>query len=415
MRTRLLLSLLLATAPLLGDDVEESRRHQKAAMEAFQAKDHAGFLEHIRKASDLRPQHPTLLYQLAGALDRNGKWDEAIHVLERVASMGFVYDAARDFPDPRYAKTVARFKDNTRTLGAPAQAFVVDRVGMIPEGLAFDGKRFFVGSVRLKTIFAIEPDKPPVVFATAPYGVFGMVADPKRGILWATTSAIPQVEGFAEADAGKSALLKIDLASGKVLETLRAEGAEGHHFGDVALAPDGEVYVSDGRTPVVYRVRSGEGPSALEPFLRGSFTSLQGFAVSGSTLYVADYSRGLLAVDRRTGDVRPLRVPPAVSLLGIDGMYLAAPGTLIATQNGTNPNRIVKIELDRSGLGVTAVTPLVVNHPRMGDPTLGVLAKGRFYFHAAGQWDLFGEDGKIADPLKLKEAVVLSIPIGSKR
>ena len=47
----------------------------------------------------------------------------------------------------------------------------------------------------------------------------------------------------------------------------------------------------------------------------------------------------------------------------------------------------------------------------MGDPTLGTLANGRFYFNGNAQWDLFTVDGKISDPLKLKEAVVLSVPL----
>ena len=46
--------------------------------------------------------------------------------------------------------------------------------------------------------------------------------DAKRGVLWATTAALPQVEEFRAEDKGKSALLRIDLETGGVLETLRA-------------------------------------------------------------------------------------------------------------------------------------------------------------------------------------------------
>lgn len=46
-----------------------------------------------------------------------------------------------------------------------------------------------------------------------------------------------------------------------------------------------------------------------------------------------------------------------------------------------------------------------------GDPTLGVVANNRFYFNGNAQWELFGDDGKISDPLKLSEAVVLSVPL----
>ncbi len=411
MRKRLLVVLLLAVSPLFADEVDDSRRFQKAAMEAYQAKDSAAFLENIRKASDLRPQHPTLLYQLAGALDLNGRHDEALRVLERVASMGFVYDAAKNFSDARYAKVVKQFEANRRPRGSAKRELAIDRMGLIPEGMAWDGKRFFVSSVRTKTIFAIGADGKAEPFATAPYGVFGMVVDAKRGVLWATTAALPQVEGYTAEESGKSAVLRIGLWTGRILETIRPTDEAEHHFGDVALAADGEVYVSDGRSPVVYRVDVRENGSALEPFVRGAFSNLQGLAVAGNVLFVSDYSKGLFAIDRRTKDIHALRVPGDASLLGIDGLYLAGERTLVATQNGTNPNRIVRIELARGGLAVSSVVPLLANSELMGDPTLGVIANNRFFFNGNAQWELFGDDGKIADPLKLAEAVVLSVPL----
>jgi hypothetical protein len=47
----------------------------------------------------------------------------------------------------------------------------------------------------------------------------------------------------------------------------------------------------------------------------------------------------------------------------------------------------------------------------MGDPTLGVIAGGRFYFNANAQWDLFDDDGAIRDPVKLAPAVVMSVGV----
>jgi hypothetical protein len=406
-------------------------------------------LKKAREASDARPQHPTLLYRLAQALEANGQREEAVRVLDRIATMGFVYPVEKDFAHDRYRAVAKRFALNAKPIGTAKREFAIDRIGLIPEGMAWDGRRFFVSSVRTSTIFAgNEP------FATAPWGVFGMAVDRKRGVLWATTTALPQVEGFKAEDKGKSALLRIDLHDGKILETLNAPEGE-HHFGDVAVAPDGEVYVSDSASPVIYVVRGavaerrlpggrsagilpassredvppgrrrsgsleGGAPHTLQPFVRGPFRSLQGLAVSGATLYVADYSNGLFAIDRRTADLRPLRVPATVSLLGIDGLYsvdatrVADASTLIATQNGTNPYRILRIELAPGGLAVSSVQTLLANSPDMGnpgDPTLGVVANGRFYFNANAQWDLFGDDGKISDPLKLSEAVVLSVPL----
>jgi hypothetical protein len=138
---------------------------------------------------------------------------------------------------------------------------------------------------------------------------------------------------------------------------------------------------------------------------------LQGIAPSGNILYVADYSKGVFAVDRRTRDVHALRVPATASLLGVDGLYAVDQRTLIGTQNGTNPNRIIRIRLAPGGLAVASVETLLASSSLMGDPTLGVVAGNRFFFNANAQWDRFDDDGKISDPATLSEAVVLSVPL----
>ncbi|MEO8381802.1 MAG: hypothetical protein ABI779_19225 [Acidobacteriota bacterium] len=407
----LLLALSFCAHTLFADDVVESRRLYQAALAAEKEKDAAGVVKNLRAASDLRPQHGTLLVQLAGALEAVGERAEAVRILERVAAMGFVYPIEKEFPDKAYAAVAQRFALNAKPAGKARREHTIDRLGLIPEGMAWDGKRLFVSSVRTKTIFAIAGDGTVTPFATAPWGVFGMAADPRRGVLWAVTAALPQVEGFVAADKGRSALLRIDLKDGHIVESLSAPEGE-HHFGDVTVAPDGAVYVSDSASPVIYRLpEDGVTPRTLVPFLNGPFLSMQGLAVSGEKLYVADYAKGLFAVDRRTLDVHALGVPATASLLGVDGLYAVDERTLVGTQNGTSPNRIIRIRLAPGGLAVAAVETLLANVSGFGDPTLGVIAGNRFFFNGNAQWDLFDEDGKILDPLKLSEAVVFSVPL----
>jgi DNA-binding beta-propeller fold protein YncE len=310
---------------------------------------------------------------------------------------------------PGFARVAKQFAANARPIGVAKTEVTIDRLGLIPEGLAHDARRnrWLVSSVRTGAILAVNANGDVTTFVDVPWGVFGIAVDAKRNVLWATTAAMEQNEDFHAEDKGKSALLRIDLASGEVLETLKPADDATHHFGDVAVASDGEVYVSDAASPVILRVAG----SAFEPFVRGPFASVQGIAPAKKALYVADYAKGLFAIDRRTGDVTLLRTPPNASLLGIDGLYLVDEKTLVGTQNGTNPNRIIRIRLAPGGLAVTSVETLLANAPAMHDPTLGALAGKRFYFNAIGQWDLFGADGRIADPLKLQPAVVLSVPV----
>jgi hypothetical protein len=414
MKTFLAMALLAVASVINADDLADSRRLQQEALTAYKEKKPVVFLEKIRAAAALRPQHPTLLVQLAVALAANEQYREAVGVLDRVAAMGFVYvlDDAELQPvlaRPEFARTAKRFEANARPIGSAKQELTVDRLGLIPEGMAYDakGKRWLISSVRTGAILAVSPGGKVETLADVPWGVFGMAVDAKRGVLWATTAALAQVEEFRAEDKGKSALLRIDLRTGRVMDTLRPPDESEHHFGDVAVAADGAVYVSDSASATIFRV----APAGLEPFLRGPFESMQGIAPARNVLYVADYSKGLFAIDLRTRDVHPLWVPPDASLLGVDGLYFVNERTLIGTQNGTNPNRIIRIRLAPGGLAVSSVETLLANGSGMGDPTLGVVVGKRFFFNGNAQWDLFGDDGKIADPLKLKPAVVLSVPV----
>ncbi len=92
-----------------------------------------------------------------------------------------------------------------------------------------------VGSVRRGAIYAGAQR----LVKDLPYGVFGMAAGNKRGILWAGASTVPQFERFREEERDRAAVLKIDLASGKLLATIPAPAGK-HLFGDVALAPNGD-------------------------------------------------------------------------------------------------------------------------------------------------------------------------------
>lgn len=97
MKKLLLIALCLAPVAF-AEPVADARKLQREAMEAYKAKDVSTFLLRIRAASDLRPQHPTLLYYVAGGLALNGRHEEALGVLERIAAMGMVYAPEKE-PD----------------------------------------------------------------------------------------------------------------------------------------------------------------------------------------------------------------------------------------------------------------------------------------------------------------------------
>lgn len=67
-----LVAALPAAAASQTDPVAESRRHYRAAAEAYQAGDRTAFLEHARAAQALRPAHGGITWALASAFVLNG-------------------------------------------------------------------------------------------------------------------------------------------------------------------------------------------------------------------------------------------------------------------------------------------------------------------------------------------------------
>ena len=315
MKTLVLASLVAALAISIGaDEVADSRKLQQEAIAAFKAKDLPLFLAKIHAAAAMRPQHPSMQYQLATAYALNGQTSEALDVLERVARMGFDYPAAKDEnllslrDSPRFAAIVERFAENKQPTGSPVLAFTLKESGLIPEGLAYDAssQRHFVSSVRRHSIYAIDRQGKSTLFAdTSPersegppaqarggsfasgsglvLAPFGMKVDPQRHALWVAAGEIPP---------NKAAVVKLDLKTGRTLASFAPADSDKHLFGDLTIAPDGAVYVSDSSSPVIFRIADGK----LTEFVRGPFNSLQGLALTedGSFLYAADYTKGFI-------------------------------------------------------------------------------------------------------------------------
>ncbi len=192
--------------------------------------------------------------------------------------------------------------------------------------------------------------------------------------------------GYLAADSERSGIYAFDLASGRLKSRyLLPVSSQGHLLGDLVVASNGDVYATDSQDPVIWRVLKGS--DQVQEFLRHPlFRSLQGPALqpSGRTLYVADYSHGVVAVDLNTREVRALATPPRTTALGIDGLVWYD-GGLIGVQNGASPARVVRLALDPGGRRITAIDPLD-RHPMATEPTIGTVWGKSFFYVANSQW-----------------------------
>jgi len=391
------------------------------ALAAHKAGDPAAMLAHLERAERMAPGLPALLYGIACARALGGDGDGALDMLERLAGMEIGYPVAEDEDlvslrsSGRFAAVVERMASLDRRVGDARVAFRVDVPQFLPEGLARDPRdgSFFLGSVHRREILRLREGRPPQPFAGRDDGlmaVLGMAVDAERRALWVASAPLPQMQGLG-ADAGLvTALFRLDLAGGKPPRRFVPPGTPGA-LNDVAVGPDGTVWASDALTGAIYELPAGG--DALELLAApGSFRSPGGLALSadGARLYVADWSRGLFALPCDGGAPRRLDAPATVALTGLDGLAARGDG-LIAVQNGIRPHRVVRLDLDRSGLRVRSATILEMNHPEHREPTLGVVAGSRFYYVANSQWERFTDDGRVVDPDTLAGPVVLALDL----
>ncbi|HUP91927.1 MAG TPA: hypothetical protein VM074_06730 [Solimonas sp.] len=415
----LLLAMGVAQAQAPGFD-----QLQDQGVVAYKAKDYKGLEQRMREALKLRPNHPRALYNLAASLALQGDAEGSLALLEKLAAMKLGYRPDKD-PDfdslkgSRWRKVQRQLDKNRQPRGRAQYAFTIGTREFLPEGIAYDpdSRRFFVSSVRQRRVLGISISAaeknlvPPA--SNSLWSAMGMVRDPATQLLWIASSALPEMDGYAEADRGKAGLFVFSLPDGapKARHLLPADGHE-HVLGDVILGAPGTLYTSDSAGGAIYKVdaASGKFTRLTKP---GALESPQGMALAkdGKRLYVADYNRGLFVLDLGTGALAPMQTPEDICLYGIDGLYRFE-DRLVAVQNGTRPSRVMEFELDTGGGGVAKQRVLAANHPDFEEPTLGVIVDEDFYFVANSQWNRIGPDhqfDKVDD--RLQPPVVLRIEL----
>jgi sugar lactone lactonase YvrE len=420
---RFLLLAALAPAALAAaqsDPVVESRAHYRAAVQAYEARDLPAFLEHAREAQALRPAHGGVTYALASAFALTGDTAGALATLRHYAALGYSADLAADSDFVRlrgneaYAELARRLERNAEPVVASRVAFELPERDLLTEGIAHDARDdvFYVRRVHRSKIFRITRGTVSDFAPELPgrWAPLGLRVDRRRGALWVAAAALPQTAGYNPSDSGRSAILRYDLESGR-LRARYDTPTDGmpHAIGDLIVTRGGDVYATDSRAPVIYRVPA-RGDS-LERFVESPLLlSGQGLALTPDerSLYVADYSRGILRVDLGGRSVSLVEAADSVLALGIDGLYFHR-GNLIGIQNGVTPHRVARFTLSPAGDRVLRAEVLERAHPRYEEPTLGVLVDGDLYYIANAQWERFGEDGRIAKPEALEPPAVLRL------
>jgi len=425
----LIFSFALVTAMALDGSTAAAqsdstwRDHERALQAARAANDTVAYRAQLDAVYHVLGATPRIATRFASLALNAHDSARAAHWMSAMAAMGTELDtgllakyAALEGSTARAALLATRAQA-TRDVGAPELAFRLPDRDMISEDIAYDAARslFLVSSVRHGGVYAKRNgDALParLKFDTdSSWGTFAVGVDSARGVLWATTAALPMAAHYTASDSGRSALLRFDLVTGKLRGRYVAPDSGAHALGDLTIGSNGAVYVSDGLGSGVYVLDAGrDSLRALVP--KGVLVSPQTAALStdGATLFVPDYAIGIAAVDVSTGTVAWLAHSDSLDLTGIDGMYRVG-RDLIAVQNGPEPNRIMRLTLDASMRRVVRATALVRGAKGV-ELTHATMLRDWLYFIARSGWARVADDGTMRAGAAGDEPVVLRVRLG---
>jgi hypothetical protein len=358
---------------------------------------------------------PRATLQLMSAESFAGKQDDALYSFAQFVAMGQSNDDALRSAQFDPLRTLPKFQAiqrdmaaNTSSVSNAAEVFRLKSSVPIPEDIDYDpaAKRFYISSVLGKHIVAVDMEGQITAFAQAPdqWPVMALKIDPARSLLWATEVALNGFALVSEKDWGRSAVLLYDLHSGRLLH--RIEGPPQAALGDMALDLNGDAIVSDGEHGGVYRVN--RKTFGVERIDAGDFVSPQTPVVlsDGKHILVPDYVRGIGVLDLADKHVAWIRMEGKHALSGIDGLY-ALGNTLIATQNGTSPERVVRFALDAANTRVLSESIIERATATLGDPTHGVIVDGYFYYIANSGWGSLDDHGVLKEGRKFSAPMVM--------
>lgn len=388
------------------------------AKRAAQARADGDFDELIADLQQMRRLDPFeggITYALAKAYALKNDPQHAFAMLARLQQQGLAYDPRgdKDFDNIKQYQLFDFLGENLAKNAKPfnhaTKAFATDKPLGLPDGIALDPSSgtFYLAGMKQGVILRVNADGKSEEFYRAgddgPRGFTALAVDAGNGVLWAAGTEV-RLEGDRQAsvNARAAALYAFDLDTGK-LQARHAIDEQGHEIphliNEMAVAPDGAVYLTDRLSPVIYVLKPGA--SELEPFLGSpKLGSLQGLAIDekGEYLYVADWVTGVYRIHIQSEHVQPLAISPSINLGGIRSLAYRD-GELFAIQTGTRPERVVRYELSDDRDAVVDQQPLSANQPEYDHPGSAVLGKDGLYFIANTGW------GRINEPPTTTEAV----------
>jgi sugar lactone lactonase YvrE len=266
-------------------------------------------------------------------------------------------------------------------------AVTIQHPALYPETIVHDRARdaFLVGSVREGAVYRVQADGSAHVLIEDErlISVLGIALDERRDRLWVTNSDIGAgVRTSAQGSRSVAAVAVYELSTGRAIHYIDLTGLHRgpHLINGIALDRDGQAYVTDSFSPVIYKV-DGEGRASLlvqDARFEGEAINLNGIVVhpEGYLLVIKKSDGALFKVS--LGSPRDIsRVATAEALEGGDGLLLASARDLLVVSNRTPSAKANALVALQSVDGWVSAT--VKRRAALGDvyPTTATVRDGR--------------------------------------
>ncbi|MDH5598471.1 MAG: hypothetical protein OEY34_05075 [Cyclobacteriaceae bacterium] len=376
-------------------------------------------LGHLVLFDSIRPDHPTVLTKLAEGYSTLKNENNTLLYLSRLIEIDASYTLENN-PVYEWIKTkqsflalIERKKSLLKPISTSKVFMTLEDPSIHPEGIAYYNDQFFISSIRKGMVYEItnKNQLSPMIKKGSDslvMAVTGLKVFPTKNELWIASIGTQEWMGYSKEFEGLAGVFAFDLKSGELSKAFITE--EGQWFGDLEIAKNGQVFISDSSEPVIYTIEPQtdgfEQVDVLYDF-SGYLYNLQGITLDQkqSKLFMSDYILGIYSIDLNTHDFVEIAHPTISSLKGIDGLYYYE-NSLIAIHNGLKPNKVSRYYLNADQTEIIREEIIDRGRIEFDEPTLGTFYNDSFIYIANSPWSHYikgsFDQKNVTNPIILK-------------
>lgn len=392
----------------------------------FKNKDFKNQVKALEKLIKIKPNIPLFQYKLAQAYSLNDNKSEAFNSLVALQKQGLYFDIAnnknfeniKSFPVFKYIKD--NFDANKNHFGEGLEVFKIDKSfsGLLFETLVVDSKnnRFLMGSLRDGRIIKVGNNgdisnlvEPTQGGLSGPWSVIDLEVDAKNNVLWVASAAISQYANLSKESAGLAGIFKYNLTTGELIKSyLLPEKSKPYLLSNIHLSKSGKLYILESIRSSILELDEKSGDFNLVLKAQG-FNGLRKMTSdeTGRLLYVTDEEKGILVIDLAEEKTYLIENTPALLLAGISEIIYDDNG-LIIIQAGNKPERVMRLQLNKTKLVVKNVFPIESAHPKFNNPATGAIFDGGIYYIANSQLAKTNKYGGLLKGQNWEDVTILS-------